>query len=192
MNIDQIIKIHDEIFGYLSDFKEENVDFYFMPRQRQSKKTGRLDQGYWFNGDEHYLLVNFYSGSDAINKTTNITFGVYLSDKYNKMPKTCYIELANTPNSTDYEIKKPVIEEILNRVKGFEININTTNGIPRRWHRYYTSTDYLKNIEEFVTKDKPIIDDIVKSFKNAGIQFLNPTKASEMIRNIENRRIKKE
>ena len=74
----EITKIHDELFQFLLDYKKRYPDFYFMPRQ----KGDRLENGYWFLGNENYLAISFYTGVDTSNKTPNITFQIYLSDFY--------------------------------------------------------------------------------------------------------------
>jgi hypothetical protein len=176
----EILKMHDEIFQFLL---EQKIDF--MPRQKRSE---RLSQGYWFLGDDNYLVISFYAGNDDSNKTPNITFQIYLSDFYLKYLNrqqipTCVIQLSNTPNSAGWHSKIPVIDEIKQRLGEFEVN-RITDGIEARWNRYYQSKDYLKCLEEFLFKDKPIIDDIIKQANNPEIGFLNKRKSQEKINNI--------
>ncbi len=184
----EIAKIHDELFQFLLDYKKKNPDFYFMPRQ----KGARLENGYWFLGDENYLGIGFYTGGDTSNKTPNITFQIYLSDFYlkslnRKQIPTSVIQLSNTPDSSGWVSKKPVIEKIKEKLGGFEVN-RTTNGAEGRWNRYYDSKDYLKCLEEFLTKDKPIIDDIVRKAENSEIGLLDKKKSEDKINIINQRR----
>ena len=184
----EVTVIHDEIFQFLLDYKEHNPDFYFMPRQ----KGKRLEDGYWFPGDENYLLISFYTGPDDFNKTPNITFQIYLSNHYlralnrTQVP-TCVIQLSNTPGSKGWVSKRPVIEKIIEKLGGFEVN-RITDGFDARWNRYYDSKDYLKCLEEFLTKDKPVIDDIIRMEENPEIGFLDKKKSDDKINNIVSRR----
>ena len=52
----------DKLFQFLLDYKKKYPDLYFMPRQ---KVSDRLDNGYWFVGDENYLGIGFYTGGDT-------------------------------------------------------------------------------------------------------------------------------
>ncbi|NOT10512.1 MAG: hypothetical protein HOP23_01530 [Methylococcaceae bacterium] len=183
----KVIKIHDELFKFLLDYREDHKDFYFMPRQ--NNRWGRLDQGYWFPGNDGYLSINFYSGDDHVNKTGHITFGMYLKDQRDKKAHTCFIQLSNTPGSNEYESKKDVINKIMERLGRFDVDlVLKKDGTPRRWNRYYSSTDYLKNLGEFLVEDKPITDKIIKELKNPDIGFLNPEKSKQKIDEIVRRR----
>jgi hypothetical protein len=78
-----------------------------------------------------------------------------------------------------------VINEIRNKLIGFECN-RFTDGIESLWNRYYENrsyndADYLKCLEKFLTKDKPIIDEVIKDAKNSEIGFLDQNKADRKI-----------
>jgi len=184
----RILKIHDELFHYLRD---HNV--IFMPRQKSSE---RLNQGYWFIGDDNYLSISFYTGGDTKNKTPNITFHVYLSEFYlgkinrsrSPIPLSC-IQLSNTVGSSGWKTKELVINEIIKKLGGFECN-RATDSIEERWNRFYENrsyndADYLKCLEDFLTNDKPIIDGIISDAKNSEIAFLEKNKVDRKISNIE-------
>ena len=187
----RILKVHDELFQFL---REHNV--IFMPRQKASE---RLNQGYWFIGDDNYLAISFYTGGDTSNKTPNITFHMYLSDFYlgsinrsrSPIPLSC-IQLSNTAGSSGWKTKEPVINEIRKKLGGFECN-RVTDSIESRWNRFYENrsyndVDYLKCLEEFLTKDKPIIDGIIRDVKNSEIGFLDKNKVDRKIYSIEQMR----
>jgi hypothetical protein len=187
----RILKVHDELFQFLRDH-----NIIFMPRQKASE---RLNQGYWFIGDDNYLAISFYTGGDTSNKTPNITFHIYLSDFYlgtlnrprSPLPLCC-IQLSNTAGSFGWQTKEPVINEIIEKLGGFECN-RVTDNIEARWNRFYENrsygdADYLKCLEEFLTKDKPIIDGIIKNAKNSEIGFLDKNKVDRKIYTIDKMR----
>lgn len=64
--------IHDQIFDYLIAKNEKDPNFLF--RLRRSNRFDRLAKGFWFHGNEDYLALSFWSGSDWKNKTPNIYF----------------------------------------------------------------------------------------------------------------------
>ncbi|MEI7995177.1 MAG: hypothetical protein WCH01_09780 [Methylococcaceae bacterium] len=184
----RILKMHNELFQFL---RKRNV--VFMPRQQA---TERLSQGYWFIGNGNYLAVGFCTGNDDINHTPNITFHVYLSNFYlnsigkpNASIPLCCIQLSNTPGSKGWENKQPVINQIKKELGGFECN-RIKDGIEGRWNRYfehrdYNATDYLECLDDFLTKDKPVIDEIIKNAKNPDIGFLDNNKVDRKINAIE-------
>ena len=146
-----------------------------------------------------YLSIGFYTGGDTSNQTPNIAFHVYLSDFYlssinrsrSSIPLSC-IQLSNTPGSSGWETKESVINEIRKKLGGFECN-RVTDSIESRWNRFYENrshndADYLKCLEEFLTKDKPIIDEIIRDVKNSEIGFLDKNKVDRKIYSIERMR----
>jgi hypothetical protein len=190
----RILKTHDELFQFLRD-----NHVIFMPRQKADKRSNRLNQGYWFIGDDNYLAISFYTGNDDLNKTPNITFLMYLSQKYlgsinrskSPIPLSC-IQLSNTAGSSGWKAKEPLINEIRKQLGGFECN-RVTDNIDERWNRFYENrnyndADYLKCLEEFLTKDKPIIDEIIRDAKNPEIGFLDNNKVDRKIHTIEKMR----
>jgi|GEM_PF-2313798 len=187
----RIQTVHDELFQFLTDRQ-----IIFMPRQNASD---RLNQGYWFNGTDDYLVIGFYTGNDNLNKTPNIYFHMYLSEKYlgrssrqsSPIPLSS-IQLSNTVGSNGWKTKEPVINEIRKRLGRFECN-RVDDNKESRWNRFYenrgySDADYLKCIEEFLIKDKPIIDEVIRDAKNSEIGFLDQNKADRKISNINRMR----
>ena len=52
-----------EIFQFL--YQKHEADENFMFRVRQTNNKGRLNKGYWFNGNDEYLYTSFWSGNDS-------------------------------------------------------------------------------------------------------------------------------
>lgn len=90
MPIPNIKKVHDMLFDYLIQKHYESVrkggtePFKFTTRI--TNRFGRLDEGYWFHGNEHYIAISFWSGTDWMNKTPNIIFVV--------TEDSCYLEIS--------------------------------------------------------------------------------------------------
>ena len=85
-----------------------------------------------------------------------------------------------------------MINEIRKKLGGFECN-RVDDSIESRWNRFYENrnyddADYLKCLEEFLTKDKPIIDGIIRDVKNSEIGFLDKNKVDSKIYTIERMR----
>ncbi len=63
-------EIHDRVLDLLRIWQAETKDenrFFYLRRT----KDERFEEGYWFPGDESYLNISFWSGSDSKHKTSN-------------------------------------------------------------------------------------------------------------------------
>jgi predicted ATPase len=72
--MENIQQVHERIYAHLIDKHKEDSNFRFTTRI--TNRYNRLEQGYWFHGNEHYLVVSFWTGTDWMNKTPNIMFVV--------------------------------------------------------------------------------------------------------------------
>ena len=145
--IEDIRKVHEELFGILTDFSNSDNRFKFS--FRKSNRAGKLEQGYWFYGNEYYLAVSFWSGMDWKNRTPNIYF-VILKDG------TSYLEIA----VSDSDKKREFIERFfLSRESKLEIKQSG-----KRYIQEYSEfgNDYVRSLNSFLNKDKRIIDDIIR------------------------------
>ncbi|NDP28710.1 MAG: AAA domain-containing protein [Flavobacterium sp.] len=81
---------HETILTHLFEYRKRNPNFKFIPRQRNSK--GRLEDGFWFQGNDSYAFVGLIDRSGGVNKTRSLglvfwpkennTFGYYLELVY--------------------------------------------------------------------------------------------------------------
>jgi energy-coupling factor transporter ATP-binding protein EcfA2 len=69
-----ISEIHEDLFTYLTGRNEKDKSVRFT--LRRSNMRQRLSKGYWFLGNENYLVVSFWSGFDYAHKTPNLYFRV--------------------------------------------------------------------------------------------------------------------
>lgn len=69
-----IIELNSRFDEFLQNRRSLNKDLTFT--YRKSNYGGRLDEGYWFYGNEYYLAISFWSGMDWKNRTPNIIFCV--------------------------------------------------------------------------------------------------------------------
>ncbi len=162
------------------DIRKDDPDIYFLPRRRND---ARLKKGYWFLGNEHYVAVTFWSGSDTINKTANISFIVVPpKSKYLNMREGCtsFIQLT----ARDPTKKAKFVERMAKEIPGFE---HFGKG---EWNKKYKSINYMKNLESFLHNDKPLIDSFIINNEIGGIGLLKSasTKYIEAIEDIKNSR----
>lgn len=136
-----IIELSEQVYQYLNDTE-------LTYSYRKSNYQGRLDQGFWFYGNENYLAVSFWSGMDWKNRTPNIVFIITSSG-------TVYLEI----NVSDSDLKRQfVIEFILPY-----IDLGSDG---RRFRKYYADNcsidEAIYELQNFIEGDKITIDEIIK------------------------------
>jgi len=157
-----IEKTHDQIYQHLLDQRTVNPDFYFTVRKRGG---ARLEKGYWFLGNEDYIAVSFWSGSDTINKTANISF-IMLPPKSKFLKRygcDAFIQLT----ARDSVTKSKFLQTITTKIPGFKKDCDG------QWHKPYTSTDQIKNLDLFLSNEKPVIDELMGDMNLDGLSLLD-------------------
>lgn len=146
-----IKSLNSQILHYLEDLRhsrDTNLRYTF----RKSNYGGRLEEGYWFYGNDNYLSVSFWSGMDWKNRTPNISF-IITSEGQAKL------EI----NVSDSDDKRRFVEEYLYNF------INGLHSEGRRYVKYY-DIDLLNpgnSLGVFIygnnydKSDKSIIDEII-------------------------------
>lgn len=136
-----ILDLNEKIFEFL--YRTDLTYTY-----RKSNYQGRLEQGYWFYGNENYLAISFWSGMDWKNRTPNIVFVITSSG-------TIYLEIS----VSDSDLKKQFIDEF--------IKPSLDLGIRGRSYRKYYADNLsihraLIELETFIDGDKIIIDKLIE------------------------------
>ncbi|HEX7903876.1 MAG TPA: AAA family ATPase [Chitinophagaceae bacterium] len=171
----EIENLHAEVYDLLIKYRNIDPSLYFT--LRRSNRDGRLDKGYWFYGNEGYLALSFWTGTDWKNKTPNIIF-VILADT-----KETYLEI----NTSDSDAKRKFVVQYLVDTLNLEIS-------GHRYKKEYESygSDYLESLRHFLLSDKILIDNIIKEYSltffdtaEAGINFIEQTDFEERIQKIE-------
>lgn len=153
--MEKIVRTHEKILDHLLRKRKNDNGLYFVPRKINNKE--RLNKGYWFLGNEHYLNLSFWNGEDWKEKIHNIGFVVLKN-------KTSYIELS----SQDSSDKAKFLEKIATKIGGFK-----KDGNKNKWFKHYAGTNFLDNLDDFIINSKPIIDKLIKSDEPVGIKLLD-------------------
>ncbi|KLT63926.1 AAA family ATPase [Pedobacter sp. BMA] len=137
-----ILELNEAVFRAL-----DRTDLTYT--YRKSNTASRLEQGYWFYGNENYFAISFWSGMDWKNRTPNIIFVV----TYNGF---VYLEI----NVSDSDRKREFVITHLQDQLGLEIE-------GRRFKKYYASDCDLQLalhlLDDFIREDKAHIDHILKN-----------------------------
>lgn len=141
---------HEKVLQFLLEWREkEDKDLVFTLRRRPIE---RLQAGYWFLGNEFYLALSFWTGTDFLNRTQNI-----------------YIEIANTGrfrlifSAKDDWDKAQILKDVAQFLGGFQ-KVGKTD----LWIKEYEGNDYLKNLELFLLEEREKIDALLSFQRRAG------------------------
>jgi predicted ATP-binding protein involved in virulence len=146
-----IKSLNSQILHYLEDlshYKGNDLRYTL----RKSNYGGRLEEGYWFYGNDNYLSVSFWSGMDWKNRTPNISFTITSEGR-------AKLEI----NVSDSDDKRRFVDEYLYK------SIAGLNPEGRRYVKYYDidMLNPVNSLNMFIygnnhdLSDKGIIDQII-------------------------------
>jgi hypothetical protein len=138
-----IIKIHEKLLDYLVKLRKSSPGLYFAPRKINNQN--RLNEGYWFLGNNDYVYVNFWNGTDWKEKVNCIGF-VILPDGHS------YIELS----AQGCEEVVPFLEKVARLESGFD-----RPGTKYKWFRHFPNKNYLQHFDYFIETFKPKVDRLI-------------------------------
>jgi hypothetical protein len=141
----------DKILQTLLEYRTKEPNLKFWLRQRN--KGNRLDEGYWFNGNEDYIHVGF-SKLGAGNLSTQSIGFVLAFGNSEQIKSKIEITYRGEKNEKVIACYKGIIAEL----DGF-IKMNDT-----QYYKLYDSSNPLNNLEEFLTVQKPQLDKIINDF----------------------------
>lgn len=172
--VDSIELIHKRFFDLF--YPRYQLDNSFLFRLRAVNRAERLENGYFFHGNENYCAISFWDGLDTINKTPNI---------YIQFHQGGTLMLILT--AKDDKTKVPFLSKLAavlgaQQVKHAGENVDT-------WSKLYMeqdfAEDYIISTENyFLQKDKLIIDAFIKSAtpsELSGLSFLEKTNFQKLL-----------
>lgn len=168
---------HEKILSKLLDYKTNNPDFEFVPRQLINE---RMKSGYWFQGTQNYAFVGLINKSGGANKTKSLGLVFW--------PKTentfgCYIELV---------YKGETNKQLLS----FYENIKTTFGGfvdkgGKKFQKYLPDTDEsFTNVYQFLDSFYPRLNNLANTSGISNL-FLTDAKFEKAMATINSFRTKK-
>lgn len=165
-SMNAIASIHQKILDRFIQIRQREPLFYFAPRKINNKN--RLDEGYWFLGNERYVHISFWNGVDWKQKIHNIGFVVWDDKRF-------AIELVAQDNAA----KRPLMMAIIAAIPGFEKDPNKF-----KWYKHFEGTDYLAGLKNFIQTSKPIIDRLVTQYSGNGITAINDAYAKKYMERV--------
>jgi len=142
-----ITDVHEEVFNRLAEIRnaEGQTDRPLYHTLRRENNYRRLDQKYWFHGNEHYMVVSFWSGMDWKDRTPNIFFRIK-----DDGGTALHISVKDSIQKTE------LVEKIFVKALGMEPDGNN------RWIKRYPKRNYLQSLQNFLDTDKLGIDNLVR------------------------------
>ena len=155
-------EIHDKIFNHL---RSQYPDLTFV--LRKSKKYGRLDRGYWFMGNETYLCVSFWDIRDNLHFTPKI----YLSiEPDNGLDGRILLVLVDRDSLKDGNDKRSSFLKKIAPALKITQKKEKEAGLERLiWIKEYSTKDYIKAIDDFISSERIIIDSFIASENVSGL-----------------------
>lgn len=151
--------MNKKCWDYLINIQKFDSSFYFVPRRINN--LNRLEQGYFFIGNEEYMQISFWDGGDRYEKVHNVSWGVEANGK-------CFIEIS----SKDKPDRANYLAELVNILE--QKTGKSYHGKNGKWHYYYPEDIfYLDTLQGFLDDEKLIIDEYLRKNPETGIAMLN-------------------
>lgn len=157
-------QIHEDVYNYLiAKHTEDKENFFFITRK--INRDGKLDNGYWFLGNDNYLAVSFWTGMDTLNRTPRIYFKI-------KSNGETSIEFRNADIRNHYDFFHP---DLIKKIGAIET--------PDGYSKKLDGKKYIFSLFLFLLNEKKLIDSYIENqiFKNYSvsewanpIEFINP------------------
>lgn len=165
-----IQSIHQNILDYLLELRKEDKSLYFIPRQ--NNKNERLDQGYWFLGNDNYCVSTFWEGRDWKSRIPNIGFFVVTTGE-------SHLELSSKPD----DVKAIFLAKVADAIGGFEKS--PTSNV---WKKRLKGKNYIENLKNFLKGDKLLIDRLISEHKPKDLNLLDESKFEHYTRRVQSMR----
>ncbi len=157
--MDGIVKVHEKIFRFLQNWRSKHEGFTFVLRKSDLKK--RLSTGYWFYGNDDYIALSFWTGTDWQRRIPNISFIIKPENG------ETYLQIS-TMDSVE---KTNLISSLFDPEFQFD---NFGDALYLKTTPFAQSIDYLSSLQKFLERDKAKIDEIIRKNKKRFETKQNP------------------
>ena len=174
----KIEELHEKILLKLLDFKEEHKYFTFY--LRQTNRKNRLENGYWFFGNEKYINVSMFKVGDKDNKTKTIGFVYELENDRN------FIEIVykKVDNITDNEYKfYEDLVSFLSRNKQMG-RIEQKANQNRFWY-IFKNKDMFNNLDYYIASFRDKCIELIKKYHLEDKYIISKDEFKKYINKIE-------
>ncbi|WP_417857539.1 AAA family ATPase [Xanthomarina gelatinilytica] len=167
-----IQKIHDELFDLLFEYYQMNPEFRFRPRK--TNRSNKLEEGYWFLGNDEYLAVGFWTGDDW--RTTLPTISFMVNDE-----GQAWLQFS----STDTDVKFNFIIDKIFPVFNLEKKEKEFRSKGGRYSLKFTNNEIKESLLEFLTTYYPKLDLIIREYNDSDNIGINIIEKHTFLKDIE-------
>jgi hypothetical protein len=168
----QIAEWHDRILNEALKWKEAHPTFRFNLRTDDVRDERRLEEGYWFTGNDNYLFFAPFKPNDPNNKTRSIGF-VLLFKKGE--PERSKIEIV-FGGLRDASLKD------MHRRMATQLGL-ARNGNSDKYSRPYDESDPISALHQFLERDYPRMSQMIEESGKTDSMIISKAKFEEVLRN---------
>lgn len=150
-DINYTTNLSNDILDFLIQKRTTTPNLKFWLRKRNT--NNRLDDGYWFNGNENYIHIGFSKLGAGNLSTQSIGFVVWFDGDNNPRSK---IEIVFRDEKDQNTIN--CYNQIAVKIGGFNKTSDTS------FYRDYKMANIYDALDEFLTVQKPILDSEITAF----------------------------
>ena len=168
--------IHEKVFQFLVEKYEVDNDVRFM--LRSINKYGRLENGYWFYGNDNTVYISFWDAWDEKANILNIYFQIDIEGN-------CKLVMSEATNAE----KVKLLSEL---ATGLAIPANKAKQGGKKgedltiWEKSYPSQDYISNLDNFLKGDRYALNALLRVHdKGKYIPFVESNKFKRSLSNVE-------
>lgn len=169
-----IQEVHEKILKLVLEYRDNNPTFTFHTRKNKDAK-GRLQAGYWFQGNEKYVFFSPYKKGDWKNKTKTIGFVVTV---LNGDIESIYTEIVFKGEEDQKFIK--FYNEVL-QILGVE----SVEG-KKRYEIPMLPLNIEETLSTYLSDYVPKIDELIKKYNLEKSFFVSEDKFQEQITKLNN------
>ena len=168
---------HQKVFEFLMAKHRQDPEFRFL--LRRINKGEKLEKGYWFYGNDEYISLSFWEAWE--NKAAvNIDFTIHVDGRSEIILR-----------GKDDTQKQNILSKLSVALDGYQAKAQRKGNkgeLIAYWSQPLEGTDYLKNLDNFISKDKPLIDSFLKRFdeENKLFPFITEEAFNKALTNIKN------
>lgn len=166
----------DRLLDRLLEYRQQHPDFTFA--LRQVNRSGRLEAGHWFQGDEYYIFVGFTARGDEDNKTRSV--GLVFTN-LSEHSADCRVEVVFRT--------EPLVElvamyrHIVSQDKGY-YQPDQPHYTGYKYFKDYPAGDPLANLDRFLATDWPVFEGAARAHGLAGDFLVSPDDFERHLRRI--------
>lgn len=166
----------DRLLDRLLEHRQQHPDFTFA--LRQVNRSGRLEAGHWFQGDEYYIFVGFTARGDEDNKTRSV--GLVFTN-LSEHSADCRVEVVFRT--------EPLVElvamyrHIVSQDKGY-YQPDQPHYTGYKYFKDYPAGDPLANLDRFLATDWPVFEGAARAHGLAGDFLVSPEDFERHLRRI--------